>query len=158
MAEEKNIRQLIRIANTDLNGEQQVLYALSQITGVGVMMANAACKIAGISTNQDIGTLKEDQLKKVEEIIRNPEANGIPSWMLNRRKDPETGKNNHILGADLKFIQDNDIKMMKKMKTYKGIRHMQKQPVRGQRTRSNFRENKGKVQGVKKPQAGKAGK
>ena len=46
-------------------------------------------------------------------------------------------------------------KFMKKIKSYRGIRHMFGLPVRGQRTRSNFRPNKGKVQGVKRGKAGK---
>ena len=58
--------------------------------------------------------------------------------------------------SDLRFIQDNDIKMMKKIKSYKGIRHMFRLPVRGQCTRSNFRKNKGKGMGVKRK--GKKGK
>jgi small subunit ribosomal protein S13 len=158
MAEEQKIRQLVRISNTDLNGAQQALYALARIRGVGVMLANAGCKIAGVAPTQKIGLVSEDSIRKLESIFKNPEQHGIPAWMVNRRKDPETGKNMHLLGADLEFTQDNDIKMMKKLKCYKGIRHIQGQPVRGQRTRSHFRKNKGKVQGVKKPQIGKAGK
>ena len=56
------------------------------------------------------------------------------------------------------FTQDNDIKMMKKMRSYKGIRHSLGLPVRGQRTKSNFRKNKGKVLGVRKKEGAKAGK
>ncbi len=156
--EEAKIKQLVRVSNTDLNGAQQSLYALAKVKGVGVMLANAACKIAGISTTQRVGNINEETLRKIESIFKNPEQHGIPVWMINRRKDPETGKNLHLLGSDLEFIQDNDIKMMKKIKCYKGVRHIQGQPVRGQRTRSHFRKNKGKVQGVKKPQVGKAGK
>ena len=156
--EEAKIKQLVRVSNTDLNGAQQTLYALAKVRGVGIMLANATCKTLNISTTQRIGNVSEENLRKIESIFKNPEQHGIPIWMINRRKDPETGKNLHLLGADLEFIQDNDIKMMKKMKCYKGIRHIQGQPVRGQRTRSHFRKNKGKAQGVKKPQAGKAGK
>ena len=68
--------------------------------------------------------------------------------MLNRRNDPEDGSDKHLLSSDLKFTVENDIKMMKKIKCYKGVRHSLGQPVRGQRTKSNFRRNKGKVMGV----------
>jgi len=44
---------------------------------------------------------------------------------------------------------------MKKIKCYRGIRHMFNLPVRGQCTRSNFRKNKGKTTGVKKAKGGK---
>ena len=75
---------------------------------------------------------------------------GIPAWLFNRRKDAETGKDKHLLAADLTFQKDNDIKLLQKMKSYRGSRHQAKRPARGQRTRSNFRKNKGKVTGVKK--------
>ena len=58
----------------------------------------------------------------------------------------------------MSFTQDNDIKMLKKIKSYKGIRHSLGLPVRGQRTRSNFRKNKGKVMGVKRKEGAKADK
>jgi small subunit ribosomal protein S13 len=77
--------------------------------------------------------------------------------MLNRRKDYETGEDIHLLSSDLAFTQDNDIKMMKKMKSYKGMRHARGLTVRGQKTRANFRRNKGKVAGVQKKKA-KTGK
>jgi len=77
--------------------------------------------------------------------------------MLNRRKDYEDGTDKHIILGDLKFTKDNDIKRMKKIKSNKGYRHAWGLPVRGQRTKSNFRKNKGKVTGVKK-KSGKSGR
>ena len=59
--------------------------------------------------------------------------------MVNRRKDIETGEDRHLVGVDLKFMQEQDIKRMIKIKSYKGVRHMFGLPVRGQRTRSSFR-------------------
>ena len=51
----------------------------------------------------------------------------------------------HLINTDLDLSKDGDIKRMKKVKSYKGLRHTWGLPVRGQRTRSNFRKNKGKV-------------
>ena len=76
--------------------------------------------------------------------------------MVNRRNDYDTGQNKHLLTGDLQFTVENDIKMMKKMKCYKGVRHILGQPVRGQRTRSNFRRNKGKVMGVRRSSGAKS--
>ena len=70
--------------------------------------------------------------------------------MLNRKHDPESGQDRHLLVAELDFEKDNDIKRMKMIRSYRGLRHMFGYPVRGQRTRSNFRKNKGKVMGVKR--------
>ena len=98
------------------------------------------------------------QANQLDEIIKEPAKFGIPSWLFNRKKDPEDNTDKHLVGSTLTFVQDNDIKMMKKMKSYKGIRHSLGLPVRGQRTRSNFRRNKGKVMGVKKKEGAKSGK
>ena len=74
---------------------------------------------------------------------------GIPMWMFNRRKDRETGEDVHLLTNELVFSRENDIKRMRRIKNYTGARHSLGLPVRGQRTKSNFRPNKGKVTGVK---------
>jgi small subunit ribosomal protein S13 len=145
----ENVRHIVRIANTDLKGTKHTLYALADIKGVGVMYGNAVCAAAGIDTTRKVGTLTDEEVRRMDEIIKNPTKFGIPEWMLDRRKDPETGVDKHIVTNDLLFIQENDIKMMKKMKSWKGVRHMQGAPVRGQRTRSNFRKNKGNVMGVR---------
>jgi small subunit ribosomal protein S13 len=76
--------------------------------------------------------------------------------MLNRQKDYESGENMHLLGPTIKFVQDNDVRRLKKIKAYKGMRHAAGLPVRGQRTRSNFRKNKGKTVGVIKSAVAKA--
>ncbi len=154
MAEEQ-IKHLVRIANTDLKGTQAVLYALRKVKGVGIMYANAVCKVAGMDTSQKVGTLSDADLKKIDTILANPLKYNIPVWMLNRRKDPETGQDRQLLTSEMQFTIENDIKFMKKIKSYKGVRHASGLTVRGQRTRSNFRRNKGKVLGVKKAKVGK---
>jgi small subunit ribosomal protein S13 len=80
----------------------------------------------------------------------NPLKYGSPRWMLNRRNDYETGDDRHLLTGDIGFVRDNDIKRLKMIKSRRGMRHMFGLPVRGQRTKSNFRKNKGKVLGVKR--------
>ena len=60
----------------------------------------------------------------------------------------ETGNDGHLLTSDLDFTKDNDIKRMRKIKSYRGNRHTRGLPVRGQRTRGSFR--KGKTVGVSK--------
>lgn len=157
--EEQKIKHLVRLANTDLDGQKQILYGLKKVKGVSIMLANAALRKAKVNVSQKAGLLSDSQVKLIEDILKNPKKHGLPSWLYNRRRDTETGEDRHLLGADLQFTQETDVKMMKKSKIYKGIRHMQGLPVRGQRTRSNFRRNKGKVMGVKRSKVGKkAGK
>lgn len=140
---------IVRIANTDLDGEKRLAYALKGIKGIGYTMAKAICKVAGLSTKVKLGSLSENEIEKLEDIIFNPEKYGIPPYLLNRRKDLETGKNLHLIGSDLDVAKKFDVERYISLKTYRGWRHMLGQPVRGQSTRSHFRE-KGKIVGVTK--------
>ena len=156
MAQE--FKQLVRIANTDLKGEKKIINSLRNITGVGFMFSNMICELTKIDPNKKTGDLSDKEISLIEQVLRNPVNSGAPSWMLNRRKDVETGADMHVLTNDLIFVKDNDIKLMKKIKCYKGVRHIRGLPVRGQKTKSNFRKNKGKVTGVKRRAGAKAGK
>lgn len=150
-------KHLVRIANTDLNGNKSIVYALRSIKGVGISFANAVCRLAGVNPCTKAGDLNTQQLQKIDGIIKNPFENRMPKWLANRRNDIETGQTRHLLTGELQFQTENDIKRMKMIKCYKGVRHALGQPVRGQRTRSNFRKNKGKVLGVVKSAGAKAG-
>ena len=160
MAEEQKqeLKYFVRISNTDLDGNKSVQNALTKIKGISFMFSNAILKTAMIEKTKKIGYLSDEQVSRIDEIIKEPSKFRIPLWLFNRKKDPEDNTDKHLVGSTLSFIQDNDIKMMKKVKSYKGIRHFLGLPVRGQRTRSNFRKNKGKVMGVKKKEGTKSGK
>ena len=161
MAEEQSKQELkyfVRIANTDLDGNKPIGNALTKIKGIGFMFSYAICHVSNIQYNKKAGYLSEAEALKLDDILKDPLKFGIPVWMLNRKRDPEDNADKHLIGANLTFTEDNDIKMMKKIKSYKGVRHSLGQPVRGQRTKSNFRKNKGKVLGVKKKADAKAGR
>ena len=143
-------KHIVRIVNVDLPGDKSLHWALTNIKGIGINLADAICSLATVPKDIKAGNITEEQVKRLNDIITNPLKNGIPVWMINRRRDAETGEDKHLITGTLTYVQDNDIKMMKKMRSYKGIRHIHGQPVRGQRTRSNFRRNKGKVVGVVK--------
>jgi small subunit ribosomal protein S13 len=144
------IENLIRIANTDMDGSKGIYISLTKIKGVGFMFANALCKVLGISKSSKVGEISEPMIARIEDAVGNPEKFGIPSWLFNRRNDPETGRDLHVSLTNVIVSRDEDIKIMKKIKCYKGVRHLWGLPVRGQRTKSNFRKNKGKATGVKK--------
>ena len=153
MAEQKDqqLKHLVRVMNTDLKGTQNINVALTKIKGVGKTFANAICIVAGMPKNLKAGALTEAHIEKIKNVVANPLKFNIPSWMLNRRKDYETGADLHITKSDLDFTQDNDIKRLKKIKSFRGFRHHLGLPCRGQRTKSNFRRNKGKTSlGVKR--------
>ena len=148
--EDKNFKYLVRVHNTDLNGNKQLIIALQKIKGVGFMFSNMICSMANIPKEKKAGYLTEKEVEMLDKILKNPKAFDAPVWMLNRRKDYETGENSHLITTDLTYTTDNDKKRLQKIKSYKGIRHASGLPVRGQRTKSNFRRNKGKVTGVKR--------
>lgn len=139
------IKHIVRIAKTDLFGEKQVGFALTKIPGVGRQFAQMVCALTETDPKTLTGALEESQVNKLTQAIEDPKKFGAPEWMLNRRRDPETNETTHLILGDLDFTQSNDIKKMRKLKNYKGVRHSKGLPVRGQRTRSNFRRNKGKI-------------
>jgi len=145
--EEKYKERMIRILSEDIEGGMTVYAGLTKIKGISWSLSNAICKVLKIDKNRKIGSLTDAEVKKISDFIKNPQ---IPSFIFNRRFDFETGKDRHITGTNLELQKEFDIKRLKKIKSYKGIRHSAGLPVRGQRTRSHFRKNKAKGAGIKK--------
>ena len=144
MAEE--FKQMIRFLEKDIKGNLQIYHALTKVYGISYSLSNAICNIAQIDKSKKIGSLSDQEIGKIKSIAANQAD--VPSWAFNRKKDRETGKDIHLIGSDLKFNKEMDIKHLRKIRCYRGIRHSLGLPVRGQRTRSNFRH--GKTVGVKK--------
>ena len=144
----KNFREKVffRKLRSQVDGNAKTEYGLTQIRGIGRRLAQAIIRVAGIDPNIRIGALPEKDLNRIEEIIINPLENGIPNWMVNRPKDLRTGEDLHIIGNKLEIAVKRDIDRMKKIKSYKGVRHHLKLKVRGQRTKSTGRH--GLVVGV----------
>lgn len=157
MAEQKQeFQQLVRLSGADIDGNKKTYHALRKIKGVSYSFTNAICHLAKIDGNMKIGSLNGEELKRIEAVLQNPLEHGVPSWMLNRRKDYDEGVDKHLVSTDIKFRVDFDIKRLKKIKAYKGMRHAAGLPVRGQRTRAHFR--KGATVGVRKKAGMKKGK
>ena len=152
----REFQHIIRFAGSDIQGTQPVTYALTNVKGIGIKLANAIVEKSGINPETRMGFLSSADVDKIEDIVTNPAKYGIPGWLLNRRKDIETGKNIHLLGSDLVFQNKNDIDQMKKMRSWKGVRHSYGLKVRGQRTKTTGRE--GKAMGVKKKQVQRGAK
>ena len=144
----KNFREKVffRKLRSQVDGNAKIEHGLTQITGIGRRFAQAIVRVAKIDPNLRIGAVSEKDLNRLEEIILNPIENGIPNWMVNRPKDLRTGEDLHIIGNRLEITVKRDIDRMKKMKSYKGVRHHMKLKVRGQRTKSTGRH--GLVVGV----------
>ncbi len=138
----------MRIAGTDIPGELKLPYGLALIKGVGVSLGYAVCRLLGIDPNKRVGFLSDTEVEKIEQALKNLQAIGIPSWMLNRRKDYETGKDLHLIGAELIYYVRRDIEREKRIKSWRGIRHALGLKVRGQRTATTGRT--GMTVGVKR--------
>ena len=145
-AQEKEFK-VIRILSKDIEGNMTTYSGLTKIKGVSWGLSNAVCKKLKINKNKKIGELTKDEIENISKFIKNP---NIPSFLVNRRSDFETGEDKHLNGSDLDLQKEFDIKRLKKTKTYRGLRHSSGLPTRGQRTRSNFRKNRRKGAGIKK--------
>ncbi len=144
------MKYIVRVGNTDILGEKQVSYGLSKIKGIGVSLASAICNSLGIDKTTKMGLLTEEQVKKLDAAVRNPKEANIPAYLLNNQKDYESGEDTHVIGPDIKIHVEQIKKRHMRIKSYKGFRYPKRLPVRGQRTKSNFRRNKGKATGVRK--------
>lgn len=136
----KDLRLIVRVLNTDVDGTLRLPYALARVKGIGVNLGYAIARAAGIDPSTRMGNLTEKQIEKIEQIAKNPTRFGIPAWLLNRRFDPVTGEDRHLIGADLELAIKEDIQTMMRTKSWKGIRHSLGLKVRGQRTRTTGRK------------------
>lgn len=135
----------------DLDGSKKLVYGLTRIRGIGVSLSSAIVRASGLRPDVRIGQLSEEEVDRIEDIISDPLRFGIPPWLVNRRKDLETGRDLHLVGPDLALRVKADIDFMKDLQTWKGIRHSLGLKVRGQRTKTTGRS--GKAVGVKKKAA-----
>jgi len=144
----EEFRHILRIIDADVDGTLKVPFALRKIKGISLSLANAILMKAGINPETRAGFLTEAEVEKIEEIIKEPAKYGLPSWLLNRRKEAETGKDLHLISADLVLRTKMDVDQMKEIKSWRGYRHAYGLKVRGQRTKTTGRS--GKALGVKK--------
>ncbi|MEM1619474.1 MAG: 30S ribosomal protein S13 [Fervidicoccaceae archaeon] len=149
----QQFRHIVRVAGVDLEGKLDVVHGLASIKGIGVNLAAALVRRLGMDPTRKIGELTDAELATLEDAVLDPSKYGVPSWMLNRRKDYESGEDLHLVGADLIFKVRQDIEREKKIKSWRGIRHALGLKVRGQRTATTGRF--GPTVGVKKSKAKK---
>ena len=141
-------RYILRIMGTDVQGTLKTSYAVAEIKGVGASLSNAILQKAGVNPDLRAGYLTESDISKIEDVIREPAKYNLPSWLFNRRKDSDTGKDTHLLSADLVLKTKTDIDQAKEIRSWRGYRHAYGLKVRGQRTKTTGRA--GKALGVKK--------
>jgi small subunit ribosomal protein S13 len=143
----ENFQYIVRIANADINGEKNVVMGLTEIKGVGRHIASFIASASGIDQKILFGDLNDQQIQKIKELLDSI-STIAPAWMLNHRKDMDTGEDFHLISTDVQTQLRDDINLMKMIRSYRGVRHELNLKVRGQRTSSNGR--KGLALGVTK--------
>ena len=112
---------MARIAGVDLPREKRVEIGLTYIYGIGRTTSNKILAETGVDPNVRVKDLSEDQVAKIRDYIEN---------------------NIHVEG-DLRREVMMDIKRLKDIGCYRGVRHRKGLPVRGQSTKQNARTRKG---------------
>jgi small subunit ribosomal protein S13 len=139
------IRHIVRIADTDIDGNRSIQYGLTGIKGINRRVAKIVSLNSGLDPIATIGYLNDTDIDKLKSSVDNI-STVLPTWMMNQQNNILTGDDRQLLGMDVLLSKNEDINLMKKARSYKGLRHDRGLRVRGQRTRSTGR--KGRTVGV----------
>ena len=114
---------MARLAGVNVPSSKRLVIALTYILGIGKKYANDICSSVSIDKNKRVNNLTEDEIIKIRECI----------------------DKSYIVEGDLRRSVSNNIKRLTDLGCYRGLRHRNKLPVRGQRTHTNARTRKGKA-------------
>lgn len=112
-----------RILSVSLPDNKAISIALTAIYGIGRKVSLKICSSLKIDPNKRTKDFDESTIEKIRDLIKSE---------------------NMLLEGDLRRKVSSDIKRLKDIGCYRGIRHVKKLPVRGQRTSTNARTRKGK--------------
>ncbi|MBR1844717.1 MAG: 30S ribosomal protein S13 [Lachnospiraceae bacterium] len=112
---------MARIAGVDLPNQKRVEIGLTYIFGIGVPKSNEILKKTGVNPDTRVKDLTDDDVKKLSDYIAD----------------------NVIVEGDLRRDVALDIKRLKEVGCYRGVRHRKGLPCRGQKTKTNARTCKG---------------
>lgn len=114
---------MARIAGVNIPTNKKVEIGLTYIFGIGRERAQEICEKAKVDGNKRVHALVDEEMIRLREVI----------------------DNDYTVEGELRREVAMNIKSLKDMKCYRGIRHIRKLPVRGQRTHTNARTRKGKA-------------
>ncbi|WHA07148.1 30S ribosomal protein S13 [Candidatus Megaera polyxenophila] len=113
---------MARIAGVNIPVNKRLVISLTYIYGIGLPSAQKICKDAGISESKRVKDLVDQELITLRSLI----------------------EKSYQVEGDLRREVSLNIKKKKDMRSYEGLRHIRRLPVRGQNTHSNARTRKGK--------------
>ncbi|HWR31423.1 MAG TPA: 30S ribosomal protein S13 [Negativicutes bacterium] len=124
---------MARIASVDLPRDKRVEIALTYIFGIGLTLSHEILKTTGVNPDTRVRDLTEEEVAKLREAI----------------------DKGYKVEGDLRREESLNIKRLIEIGSYRGRRHRQGLPVRGQRTKTNARTRKGprKTVGAKRSKA-----
>ena len=134
-----DFQHILRVLNTNVAGRTKVMYALTQIRGIGRRFSNVVCKKAEIDMGKRAGELSAAELESLMVIVSNPRQFRIPDWFLNRQKDFKDGKYLQLSSNALDTKLRDDLERLKKIRNHRGLRHYWGIRVRGQHTKTTGR-------------------
>ena len=134
-----DFQHILRVLNTNVDGRTKVMYALTQIKGIGRRFSNVVCKKAEIDMGKRAGELSAAELESLMVIVANPRQFRIPDWFLNRQKDFKDGKYLQLSSNALDTKLRDDLERLKKIRNHRGLRHYWGIRVRGQHTKTTGR-------------------
>jgi len=114
---------LVRIVGVNLPKEKRFVVALTSVYGIGMSNSKNICLKLGIDLNCKTHQISDEQISQVRSLI---------------------DRERMLLEGDLRRKVSSDIKRLTDIGCYRGIRHVKKLPVRGQRTHTNAKTRKGK--------------
>uniref|UniRef100_A0A0E0D850 40S ribosomal protein S18 n=1 Tax=Oryza meridionalis TaxID=40149 RepID=A0A0E0D850_9ORYZ len=128
----EDFQHILRLLNTNVDGKQKIMFALTSIKGVG----------------RRAGELTPEELERLMTVVANPRQFKVPDWFLNRKKDYKDGRFSQVVSNALDMKLRDDLERLKKIRNHRGLRHYWGLRVRGQHTKTTGR--RGKTVGVSK--------
>lgn len=120
-----------RLMGVDIPNDKQIQYSLTYLYGVGLYSAREVCEKLGIDPTRPASEIQEDELGRLAALL----------------------ERDYAVEGPLRRQVTQNISRLREIKCYRGLRHRQGLPVRGQRTKTNSRTRKG----PRKTVAGKKG-
>ena len=114
---------MARIVGIDIPRNKKIVFSLCYIHGIGTATALKICEIAKVDKEKRVQDLSEKQISSIREVISSLEIN---------------------VEGELRSFNAMNIKRLKDVGAYKGLRHRRGLPANGQRTKTNARTRKGK--------------
>ncbi|SPT20461.1 unnamed protein product [Triticum aestivum] len=112
----EEFQHILRVLNTNVDGKQKIMFALTSIKGVGRRFSNIVCKKADIDMNKRAGELSAEEMDRLMAVVHNPRQFKVPDWFLNRKKDYKDGRFSQVVSNAVDMKLRDDLERLKKIR------------------------------------------